>query len=329
MRRPEFLSPSSLKTFEGNKDEFYLKYLADQKPPKLPQTAPMAVGSAFDAYTKSYLHHCLHGNHGASDAYKFENIFEKQVEAHARDLALVDGKVVFDAYKKSGALSDLMLELQTSINTPRFEFEIRGFVQTKIGGVPMLGKPDIFFINGEGARVIPDWKVNGFYSNSDTSPKKGYVKIRDAWDSKVDKPSRGNHMPYKDIYPMKYKDILCNTVMDFEEVDTDWADQITIYGWLLGEEVGSTNLIAGIEQIVGRPPKLRIASHRAVTSAPYQYNLLDRIERAWRCITSGHYFDELNPEESQQRCQDLEEQSAALAGGSDFDQFVNTVSRSR
>lgn len=329
MRRPEFLSPSALKTFEANKDEYYLKYLADAKPPKLGQTAPMAVGSSFDAYTKSYLHHCLYGNYGEGDAYKFETIFEKQVEPHGRALALVDGKVVFDAYKRSGALADLMLELQTSINKPRFEFEIKGFVQTKIGTVPMLGRPDIFFINGEGARVIPDWKVNGFYSGSDTSPKKGYVKIRDAWDSKVDKPSRGNHMPYKDSYPTKYKGILCNTVMNFEEVDTDWADQITIYGWLLGEEVGSTNLIAGIEQIVGRPPKLRIASHRAVTSAVYQYNLLDRVERAWRCITSGHFFEELTLEESQQRCQDIEDQAKALAGGDDFAQFVNETTRQR
>lgn len=329
MRTPEFLSPSSVKTFEKSKDEFYLKYLADSKPPRLGQTAPMAVGSSFDAHVKSYLHYALHGNYGPGDAYKFDTIFEKQVEAHGRDLALVDGKFVFDCYKKSGALSDLMVELQTSINKPRFEFDIKGFVKTNIGDVPMLGKPDIFFINGEGARVIPDWKVNGFYSNSDTSPKKGYVKIRDGWDSKVDKPSRGNHTSYKDVYPVKYKGILCNTMINFEEVDTDWADQITIYGWLLGEEVGSTNLIAGIEQIVGRSPKLRIASHRAVTSAAYQYNLLERVERAWKCITSGHFFDELNLEESKQRCQEIEDQAKALTGGTDFDQFVNETTRQR
>ena len=329
MRTPEYLSPSSLKTFEKNKDEFYLKYLADKKPPRLGQTAPMAVGSSFDAYVKSYLHHSLYGNYGSGDAYKFEVIFEKQVEPHARTLALADGKIVFDAYKRSGALADLMLDLNAAIGKPRFEFDIKGFVKTKVGDVPMLGKPDIFFISSEGARVIPDWKVNGFYSNSNTSPKKGYIKIRDGWDSSVAKASNNNHMAYKDTYPVRRLGIMMNTGIDFEEVDAEWADQICVYGWLLGEEVGSTNLIAGIEQIVGNPPKLRIASHRATPSAAWQYNLLDRIERTWRAIKSGHYFEELTLEESQQRCQDLEDQAAALAGGDDFAQFVNETTRNR
>jgi hypothetical protein len=333
MRTPEYLSPSSLKTFEKNQDEFYLKYLADKKPPRLKQTAPMAVGSGFDARVKSYLYYALYGNYGADDAYKFENIFNKQVEEHARPQALIDSEIVFNSYKHSGALSDLMLELNTSINTPRFEFDVRGTIQTKVGDVPMLGKPDIFFINSEGARVIPDWKVNGFYSAKPPSPKKGFIKIRDGWTSDKGPPSKGNGMPHKDCYPTVKKGIKINPTLPFEAVDEEWADQLSIYGWLVGEEPGSTDLIAGIEQIVGGPPFLRIASHRAITSAPYQYALLSRIEKAWGAIKGGKrgFFANqgLNEEESEARCNSLEDQAAALGEGDDLAHFINETSRTR
>jgi hypothetical protein len=333
MRLPEYLSPSSLKSFEKSQDEFYLKYLADKKPPRLPQTEPMAVGSAFDARVKSYLYYNIHGNYGPGDAYKFETIFEKQVEAHGRVEALKAGQIVFDAYKRSGALADLMLELATSISTPRFEFDVKGTVQTKIGEVPLLGKPDIFFINGEGARVIPDWKVNGYYSAKAPSPKKGYIKIRDGWSSVDGPPSKGNGMAHKDCWPAMKRGIKINPGIFMEQVDEEWADQLAIYGWLLGEEPGSTDLIAGIEQIVGGPPFLRIASHRCVVSAPYQYALLARVETTWKAIVGGQkgFFANLglNEEESEARCAHLEEQAAALSGGTDFDMFINETSRTR
>ena len=197
MRTPEYLSPTSLKKFEGNPDDAYLTYLADHKPPRLPQTLPMSVGSAFDAYVKSYLHNALFGNYGAGDAYARDAIFEKQVEAHNRDWAKLAGEHVFKDYLACGALSDLMLELSTAVNQPRFEFEIKGPIETRIGGIPMLGKPDVFFINSEGARVVYDWKVNGYCSNSPTSPMPGYVMVRDCWTSSQKKRSTNDRMPHK------------------------------------------------------------------------------------------------------------------------------------
>lgn len=332
MRKPEFLSPSSLKTFEKGKDEFYLKYLADNKPPRLGQTDPMAVGSSFDARVKSYLHEKLYGNFGPGDGYRFETLFEKQVEPHARDKALVAGLDVFTRYKKSGALADLMIELGTAINTPRFEFDIKGTIRTRIGEVPMLGKPDIFFVNSEGIRVIPDWKVNGYYSKSNTSPKRGYVKIRDGWTSDEGKPSGGNHQPHKDCWPTMKKGIKMNPTITLADVDIEWCDQITIYGWLLGEEIGSTDLVGGIEQIVGNSPFLRIASHRCLAStAQYQYNLQERIETAWAAISGGKrkFFAELTEDESEARCNDLEDQAAALSSGDDLAALINETSRKR
>ena len=56
MRKPEYLSPTSISLHEKDVDEFYSRYLADNKMPRMAQTQPMAIGSAFDAFCKSYLH---------------------------------------------------------------------------------------------------------------------------------------------------------------------------------------------------------------------------------------------------------------------------------
>lgn len=328
MRKPEYMSPTSLKTFEGNRDEFYLKYLAENRPPRLPQTIPMSVGSAFDAYCKSYLHHALHGNYGDGDAYRSENIFEKQVEPHNRDQAKVDGKYVFDCYKKCGALSDLMIELNKSVGKPRFEFDIKGTLESRVGSVPLLGKPDIFFINSQGARVILDWKVNGFYSNSVTSPMKGYVKTRDCWEPTEKKRTPNNMMPHKDCYPTDVNGIKINSTMFLEEGNVEWADQLNIYAWLLGEPVGSESLIIGIDQICGSPGRLlRVVSHRLRSRSAYQFTLLDRLVTAWQAIEAGHIFQELSFEESQERQAHLEDVAKGLSAGDDFSKFVNEVSR--
>ena len=55
MRKPTYLSFSSMTLHEKDQDEFYLKYLCENRPGRLPQTGPMCVGSSFDAYVKSAL----------------------------------------------------------------------------------------------------------------------------------------------------------------------------------------------------------------------------------------------------------------------------------
>jgi hypothetical protein len=157
MRKPKYLSPSSVKAWDSNRDEFYLKYLAENRPERFPQTMPMAAGSAFDANIKAFLHDRLFGpTHAQAADYKLDTIFEKQVEAHNRDWAKVVGKHIFDRYCACGAMADLMLELQKAAGPPRFEFDITGFVTGKVASVPVLGKPDVFFTNAEGARVVLD-----------------------------------------------------------------------------------------------------------------------------------------------------------------------------
>lgn len=325
MRIPKYLSPSSLKLSEKKLDEFYLKYLAENRPPRAPQTGPMSVGSAFDAFVKSFLHHRIYGNYGKDDAYDREKIFESQVESANRDFAYEAGEYCFKRYSRCGALSDLLKELDTAIDEPRFEFDLHGTVD----GVPLLGKPDIYFTNNQGARVILDWKVNGYCSKSAVSPIKGYVKVRDAWDSTERRASRNNGMPHKGCVLKDHLGIRINIFYHMEDCNADWADQLAIYGWLLGEEVGSENLVIGIDQLAcmekgahGKP-WIRVANHRTTVSHDYQHMLILRIKRLWNAITTGHIFGNLDRKTNDERCADLEQMAKALTATDPLTEFIN------
>lgn len=54
VRLRPYLSPSAVQVFEKDPNEFFLKYLAVDRPPKEQQTQPMGVGSVFDAYPKMW-----------------------------------------------------------------------------------------------------------------------------------------------------------------------------------------------------------------------------------------------------------------------------------
>lgn len=331
MKIPKYISPSALKLFEKNKEEYYLKYLADNKPPRMLQTEPMAIGSSFDGFVKSYLHYSLFGNYGKDNEYELNTIFEAQVQEHNRHFAFEDGKYVFDCYHRCGALADIMTELNTSISDPRFEFEIKDSLETKIGKVPLLGKPDIFFVNNEGARVILDWKVNGYFSNSRISPKRGYIKCRDSWGGSEAKASRNNGLAHKDAVVGNWKGLNINLSQPLEVTNMEWADQLTIYGWMLGERVGSEELIFGIDQLVcakreNGKPLIRVANHRSKITSAHQFLLRDRLQYAWSCIT-GHFFDDLTPEESKAKCGGIEKIATGLSQDDPLSNFVNRVSR--
>lgn len=291
MRLPEYLSPTSIKLFYSDIELFYQRYLSETKKDRDLQTQPMSIGSAFDAYVKSYLHQRIYGK-GFDSRYELKALFEAQVQEHNRDWAWVHGETVFREYRESGALADLVIELGTAVGPPRFEFDLRG----EIEGVPLLGKPDVFFISKEGARVIYDWKVNGYCSKSLTSPMKGAVKLRD----------NGSVKQHKDACVINKNGIDINVNMTLEEGNQDWADQLTIYGWLLGEPVGSEEIIYGIDQITGPANRLRFATHRLRVSPDYQFSLVENITGAWDIILSGYIFREMTEEDSIKRCEVLD-----------------------
>lgn len=325
-RMPKYLSPSALALFESNPQDYYLRYVTPFKPPSMLQTQPMSVGSAFDAYVKSYLHEKIYGkNHPESAKYELEALLKAQVEPHNLDWARAAGQYVFEKYLKSGAMADLMLELNKAVDEPRFEFEVKGVIEgyreginAKKMGVPLLGKPDIRFINSEGAHAIFDWKVNGFCGRSNTSPQAGYIECLEEncgyWMRKG---------PHKDAFITDFKGLRINTGSYFEMYDSSWATQLATYGWLMGEPVGVEGII-GVDQIVcngAKPdpsgyPTIRIAKHRTRISERFQFEVMHRYQTLWSILTDEpfYFFRDKSFEDSAKLCESLDLQAQMMGG---------------
>lgn len=315
MRTIKGFSPTSLHLWERDRDEYYLKYLADFKRPDQQQTDAMSVGSAFDAYVKASLHHHIFGNDGDGE-YDLENLLTTQCDEACLPFARRAGKECFDRYRICGCYDELLEVMLRSEEPPRFEFTLRG----EVGGVPLVGKPDCWF--KVGVQVTLDWKVEGFCSKYSQSPKKFYKSCRDTWEptDKL-KATRGGgqakpHKKYEEIEHHGHK-IGAHWL---EDVDKKWADQIAIYSWLLGMDVGDEETITCIDQLACKPnplqkdanerlfPLIRVAQHRCRISSFWQHSLLGRLQDAWRCVQSGHIFDDLSVEDSRARCEVLDMQ---------------------
>lgn len=324
MRKRDYISPSAVKLFYTDPEAFYIRYLANTKIPNEPQTKAMSIGSAFDAYAKSYLHSALYGidNEGQ---YSLVSLFETQVESHNRDWAWKHGQYVFECYKKSGALADLLVDLHGALEPPAFEFEVRGNVTSRHyndNGMVLLGKPDVFFVNKDGHKFILDWKVNGYCSNSAKSPSPGYMRLRTCDGSMA---HSGHH---KLVYPVVHKGMTCSLSHTLDKTDEGWATQLATYGWLLGEDVGSDFLVA-IDQIVAKPngeyPILRVAEHRSIIDPIYQHKQFKKFQHCWDVINSNHIFRNLSLEDSIKKCEALESRAEFLANHvpDEVDELIN------
>lgn len=295
-----YLSPTSISKYYSDRRDFYLTYMVEPRPPRAPQTQPMSIGSAFDAYVKNYLVERLYGsNSKESDQFELAALLSTQVEAPHLSWATEHGRIVFDKYRASGALSDLMIELELASSPPRFEFTVKGVISsTNVEGITLLGKPDLYFETADGCSVIYDWKVNGYCAKRSKSPARGYGKCR---------TEAGICKMHRDYIGVVRSGIAVNVGMPFEDVSAIWASQLSIYSWLMGASVGS-NTIIGIEQITGgggRP--LRFASHRGIVSAVFQHDLLLRIERVWACLQREiPVFDDVSALESEAICEQLD-----------------------
>lgn len=251
-----------------------------------------------------------------------------QVEPHNRDWARGEGEYIYAAYVQSGFFDLLLQQLQQSKRPPRFEFEVRGFVQ----GVPVLCKPDCQFVTPASVEVVHDWKVNGFCSKSATSPCKGYALCMDGYiaakQSKSHGTEHGQYLAYQ------HKDITINTTY-LEASNPSWADQLSLYGWSLGEKIGDEDVVLSIHQTVAKAvpqcrPLLRVASYRARVAAEYQRKLVERLKRCWESITSGHIFLDMRREDSDARCAILDDTAVGLlSDGSSLDQYFNESTRDR
>lgn len=302
MRKPKHLSFSALRLFESDREQFVMERLAEVRAPREPQGMAAAVGSGFDAKVKAELGEALFGK-GWNPEFEFDNLFVEQVDSHHRDWALPASLFTFDRYIESGAYDDLLAMLQKAKEPPQFEFTAMATVH----GVPLLGKPDCRFIHEAGFAVILDWKVMGFASKSGTSPTKYYQLCRDGYTA--EKQSRSHGCAHKGYVPLDYHGFEINT-SSMEDAKPMYADQISIYSWVSGGEVGD-DVVAAIDELVCRPgeefPLIRVSNLRARIAMVYQYALLHRIMACWEAIDSGHIFKDLSREESDAKCHRLSE----------------------
>ena len=296
MREVRYLSPTSVKKYLTDREQFFIDYMADEREDRMPQTQAMSVGSAFDAYVKAYLYKELAC--GSDAAFELATLLETQVEPHNLDFAREAGRKCFDAYKGFGCIADLMLMLTAGTN-PRFEFTLEGSIDPvtmKLGdsGVTLLGKPDMHFINKDGCGVILDWKVNGYCSKRKPSPTRGYLNMV---------PQGKSH---KDAIPGYINGVLCNIACYLDTGSEDWGRQLAIYGWLMGEAVGS-EFITGIDQLVCCNGTIHgVAQHRSRINPAYQHALFDNVCDIWkRTREGGHFFDDMSYTDSIERCKVL------------------------
>jgi len=290
MRILTYLSPSALETWLKDPNEYYIRYLAEAHPERPPQSEPMSVGAAFDAYIKSKLYYHINGKY---DDFSFEKLFEKQVEPQNRDFAREAGLVCLNAYEQSGILSSLLLIMADTLSEPKFETEVQGLISGEAGSVPLLGKPDMSFTRkyevDKIVRIVLDWKVNGYCGTRNISPKKGYIMCLDGWDHSKAKPSRSHSSMHKDCMPIGFGGVPINGACPFEDNTPDWANQLSTYGWLTGVKVGEP-FISIVHQLAcdGRvaPPLVRIADHRGKISYDYQVELFKKYVKCWSIVTN-------------------------------------------
>jgi hypothetical protein len=222
-----------------------------------------------------------------------------QVEEHHRDDVLVWAGDLWQQYQDSGAYDYLLADILASDYAPEMEFTIQGEVE----GVPLLGKPDLRYVSKGGVHVISDWKVNGSRSKTGASPTQGYKLC-------LDYGSRTHDTAHKKYEPTTYKDLVISRV-PLETFSDDWATQLAIYSWLLGEPLGSEDFVIRMEQISCRPvktrelPRAKFTIHMAKISKAYQEAVLARIKMCWSTIEGGHIFTDVSRERSDEICEQL------------------------
>lgn len=312
MRKPSYLSYSALSVFESDPDEWVLRYLVDNRPPREMQGQPAGVGSAFDARIKAEMYEYSYGKGYMPEKYSYEALFEKQVEPQNRDFCGPAGDHVFECYKVSGFLERLQKLADRCVIEPNYEFR----VEREVGGVPLLGLPDGHFVipvedSAEATLdIVLDFKVNGYCSRSAVSPNQGYLLCRDGYIAP--KQSKSHETSHKNADIKNYKGVTIGGWL--EDSSEQWASQLTGYAWCLGAPIGSEDVVCIIHQVVAKPipearPLLRFAEFAGPVRKPYQDHLLSRYQKCWQAIESGHLFPEMSREESDKHFEVINKQA--------------------
>lgn len=302
MRIPKYLSPSAIDLWTEDRREYYIKYLADVRCPKVPQDAAMSVGSAFDSYIKAHITNVIAGKDvltrcpqvvtshmvrkeahliNADGSQCLDETFVSQylasVEPQNDKTALRDGWIIYQDYIRSGSLARLLTELPANSRIA-MESTVSGFVPGTT--VPLSGKPDLYCIL-ENSSKIWDWKVNGYYSKKGAYPNPAAYGIYDC--------VTGGY-------------IGCGSKFgrSFEEADSTWATQLLTYGWCLGL-VDPEIIIDQIAYRIGvdcKQKKRLVATTRGKITKAFADDVARRYISCWEAIKMDHVFTNLPLDES-------------------------------
>jgi hypothetical protein len=215
------------------------------------QTPAMSMGSAFDSLIKGKLVTDL----GLGDGESFAAAqFAASVDPQNLELVTSECHDLVRRYIDYGCYAQLLEYLRVSDMVPQFEVPLRRDVSNlRIGGTP-----DIVYDTGVGkVKIIMDWKVTGYFAERTASPHKGYYMI---W------PKMASHkdMDRRTAHGFEYNGMFC-----MSKVNEKWANQMTIYSWLSGNEVGGEFYVV-IHQTANRGLDLRVAEHRLTVTTDYQ-----------------------------------------------------------
>lgn len=303
-QKVKYLSYSAFTLFEKDPEKYYLRYMTKNKPPRDPQNHHMAVGSAIDAFIKAELYKRT-VNKG-DPAFELRTLFEQQVESQHRDMAWEAGKVLMNVYEKLGGLSNLLSCMKGCVGEPKFEKEIVG----PVGGVTILGRPDVHYIHKMGCRIVHDFKAQGYWAQTKAQPKPGYLRILPGGKAS------------KDCMPYMHKGFEINATKPMNVAFLDWAEQLTMYAWTLGEEVGSDFVLTIDHFCCDREGGAhRLAWYSGLCNSTWQREFHARLKKAWDHIQKGHVFMDVSKDENDMRCAMLDNEAvfdptfAALTGG--------------
>jgi hypothetical protein len=96
-----------------------------------------------------------------------------------------------------------------------------------------------------------------------------------------------------------------NIACNLEDINPDWASQLSIYGWILGasdNQIGSIDLLTDYLNI----ERGRVVSYRNRIGEDFQRILMTRIKKMWELLEQNWIFDDMTQEESQEYCLQLD-----------------------
>jgi hypothetical protein len=291
-RRPTNLSYSSWALFEKDQEEFFVRYLAGNRAPRLPQENYMSVGSSFDAYVKAALHSppCLApATIRTSSSASCSRIRSRSTTA--------TGRSVLASTSSTATCSRVPTTSCSSCSRLRSSHRGSRRRSTPRSTACLSPASRTFGSCRSSLTLIRcGWCSTGRSRASAPSMVPARARAMPCavmatvpWGQNVTKkdpggkPSKSHNTSHANYLDYNHRGLTINAGY-MEHCNDEYADQVSLYGWMLGEPPGDEEVVVWIDEIVskfmglGQNPLLRVANHRARVSRDHQLKLLGKIK---------------------------------------------------